>query len=259
MNEISLLPLEKIIEIRQIDLDRPLNPDANLDAILSVEERNRAERYIYARDALRFKHCRAMLRLGLAWYLQEVPQNILLAANSHGKPYHAEDSSLHFNVTHSGGLGLIAFTTLGEVGIDVEENHRDVEALEIAAQNFTGNEAAMVAETRTPQEQARIFLRFWTRKEAVLKAAGCGIPQGLDTVEVSKQPVNIVRFSSAPDGTTESNWRVQDLDLIDGFTGAVAAPAGDWSILLRCVSLEDAVNGFAAVLPREHLVQRERS
>jgi 4'-phosphopantetheinyl transferase len=257
MNDVSPLPPETIIEIWQIDLDRPLNPDANLDTILSMEERNRAERYIFARDALRFKHCRAMLRLGLAWYLQKTPQKILLATNCHGKPHLAEDASLHFNVTHSGGLGLIAFTTLGEVGIDVEAIQRDVEALDIASENFTSNEAAMIAEARTPQDQTSIFLHLWTRKEAVLKAAGCGIPRGLDTVDVSQQPVNIVRFSSAPGGITESCWRVQDLESIDGFTGAIAAPVGDWSILLRPVRLEDVVNCFAVMLPRARLAPRE--
>ncbi|MGA2672910.1 MAG: 4'-phosphopantetheinyl transferase superfamily protein [Terracidiphilus sp.] len=244
------LPPEAIVEIWLIDLDRPLKPEVNLNRILSMEERNRAERYIFARDALRFKLCRSMLRLGLAWYLQEAPQSILLTANCHGKPHLAEGSALHFNVTHSGGLGLIAFTTVGEVGIDVEAIQRDIEALDIASANFTRNETAMIAAARTPQEQASLFLRYWTRKEAVLKAAGCGIPRGLDTVDVSQQPVNLVRFSSAPDNIAEC-WRVQDLESIDGFTGAVAAPAGDWSIQLRPVRYEDVVSGFAAMLPSE--------
>jgi hypothetical protein len=62
--------------------------------------------------------------------------------------------------------------------------------------------------------------------------------------------VNLVRFSSAPDNIAEC-WRVQDLESIDGFTGAVAAPAGDWSIQLRPVRYEDVVSGFAEMLPSE--------
>jgi 4'-phosphopantetheinyl transferase len=214
-----------------------------------MQERSRAERYIFARDARRFKLCRAMLRLGLARYLRVAPQSILLTVNCHGKPHLAEASALHFNVTHSGGLGMIAFTTVGEVGIDAEAIQRDIEALDIASANFTKNEAAMIAAARTPQEQASLFLRFWTRKEAVLKAAGCGIPRGLDTVDVSQQPVNLVRFSSPPDHIAACCWRVQDLESIDGFTVAVAAPAGDWSIQLRPVCYEDAINEVAAMLP----------
>lgn len=236
------LPPEAGIEIWMIDLDRSLNPRVNLNDILSVEERNYAERYIFPRDAFRFRHCRAMLRLGLASYLHEAPREIKLTTNYHGKPRLADHSALYFNVSHSDGLGLIAFTSVGEVGIDVETIQRDVEAVNIAIANFTRNEAALIAAAQTPQEQTGIFLRFWTRKEAVLKAAGCGILRGLDMVDVSQESVNLERLSGAPDEITRCCWRVQDLEPIDGFAGAVAAPAGDWSILQRRISYEDAIN-----------------
>ncbi|MGA2887857.1 MAG: 4'-phosphopantetheinyl transferase superfamily protein [Terracidiphilus sp.] len=239
------LPMEGTIDVWLIDLDRPLGSEVKLDNILSGEERNRAERFIFSRYASRFRLCRAMLRLGLAGYLQQNPQEIVLTANCHGKPRLDANSALHFNVTHSDGLGAIAFTTAGEVGIDVEAYQRDVEALDIANANFTRNEAAMIAEALSPQEQVRIFLRLWTRKEAVLKAAGCGIPYGLDKVDVSQLSVNLVRLIGARSEIPGPCWRVQDLESIDGFAGAIAAPAGDWSILQRAVSYEDVIDGFA--------------
>jgi 4'-phosphopantetheinyl transferase len=248
MNEgfpLRKMPTATTIEVWMIDLDRPLNPAANLDEILSVEERNRAERYLSSRDASRFRVCRAMLRLGLAWYLETTPRKIALATNRHGKPCIAEFSSLNFNVSHSGGLGAIAFTTAGEVGIDVEAIQRNVEALEIATANFTSNEAAMVAAAATPQDQARIFLCLWTRKEAVLKAAGCGLLGGLEGFDVSHGPLDRVRLCSATSDSAESYWRIEDLEPLEGFAGAVAAPAGDWSIHQCSVGWEEAVRGFA--------------
>jgi 4'-phosphopantetheinyl transferase len=248
MNEgfpLRKLPAAGTIEAWMIDLDRPLNSGVNLDEILSVEERKRAERYLFSRDSSRFRLCRAMLRLGLAWYLEKAPQKIALTTNPHGKPCFAESPALHFNVSHSGGLGAIAFTTVGEVGIDVEAMPRDVEAVEIAAAHFTSNEAAMVAAAETPQEQARIFLRFWTRKEAVLKAAGHGLLGGLEGFDVSGGPLDRVRLRSSTDESAESCWRIQDLETMDGFAGAVAAPAGDWSIHPYSVCYEDAIRGFS--------------
>jgi len=247
-------PLRKLqpeagIEIWMIDLDRSSIPGVNLNDILSTEERSHAERYIFPRDAFRFRYCRAMLRLGLASYLHETPQKITLATNCHGKPRLADHSALYFNVSHSAGLGLIAFTSVGEVGIDVETIQRDVEALDIASANFTRNEAALIAAAQTPQEQTDIFLRFWTRKEAVLKAAGCGILRGLDMVDVSQESVNLERLSGAPDEITRCCWRVRDLEPIDGFAGAVAAPAGDWSIRQRRIRYEDAINALVARFP----------
>jgi 4'-phosphopantetheinyl transferase len=252
MNEGSVLrnlPPEATIEIWRIDLDGELDHEAHLDNILSIEERNRAERFIFPRDAHRFRLCRAMLRLGLAGYLEENPQKIALATNRHGKPRLADGSALHFNVMHSEGLGLIAFTAVGEVGIDVEATERDVEALDIASASFTRNEAAVIAAARTPQEQTGIFLRIWTRKEAVLKAAGYGILEGLDTVDVSQPHLNLVRLPCASDERTGICWRVQDLTGIDGFTGAVAAPEGDWMAEQRRVSYADAIHDLNARFP----------
>lgn len=251
MNEgfsLRKLPAPGTIEVWMIDLDSPLNPGANFDEILSAEEQNRADRFLFSRDAFRFRLCRAMLRLGLAGYLEKAPQKIALATNRHGKPCIAECSTLHFNVSHSGGLGAIAFTTAGEVGIDVEAIQRDVEAVEIATANFSRDEAAMVAAAGSPQAQARIFLRLWTRKEAVLKAAGSGLLGGLEGFDVSRGPLDQVRLCYTAGDSAESCWRIQDLDPIDGFAGAVAAPAGDWSIHQYSVGCEEAIGRFAELL-----------
>lgn len=234
------IPTATTIEVWMIDLDEPLNQTTSLDKILSIDEQERAERYLSLKNASRFKLCRAMLRLGLARYLEMAPQAITLVMNPHGKPA-VEGSPLHFNVSHSGGQGVIAFSGIGEVGVDVEALQRDVEALEIAQANFTGSEAAMVAAAKTPQERTSIFLRLWTRKEAVLKAAGCGLLGGLKTFDVSHGPLNRVRFDHATGSSTECCWRVQDLEEIDGFAGALAAPAGDWTLRQRFVSSREAI------------------
>ncbi|MGD0097319.1 MAG: 4'-phosphopantetheinyl transferase superfamily protein [Terracidiphilus sp.] len=240
------LPTPATIEVWTIDLDEPLNQRTNLDDILSADERGRAGRFHSARDASRFRVCRTMLRLGLARYLETTPGKIAFATNRHGKPYIAECPALHFNVSHSGGLGAIAFSNAGEVGIDVEATDRDIEALEIATANFTKREAAMVAAAETAQEQARIFLRLWTRKEAILKAAGSGLLGGLEGVDVSHGPLDRVRC--ATDASADFAWRIEDLRLADGFAGAVSAPAGDWSIEQSSVSFREALGASRLVV-----------
>ena len=145
MNDNS--PLRKLlpdasIDIWIFDLDSSWSLELNFDNLLSDDERSRAGSYVFPKDASRFMLCRAMLRLGLAGYLQQVPRTILLASNCHGKPRLVDHPELHFNVSHSDRLGLIAFTTVGEVGIDAERMQRDVEALEIARTCFTKNESA---------------------------------------------------------------------------------------------------------------------
>ena len=244
MNDNS--PLRKLlpdarIDIWIFDLDSSWSLELNFDNLLSDDERSRAGSYVFPKDASRFMLCRTMLRLGLAGYLQQVPRTISLASNCHGKPRLVDHPELHFNVSHSDRLGLIAFTTVGEVGIDAERMQRDVEALEIARTCFTKNESALVAAAQTPREQTSIFLNLWTRKEAVLKAAGYGISHGVDLVDVSQPPMGQIRLINAPGDLTESCWRVDDLKLVDGFVGAVAAPSGDWIVRNRTVNIEDAI------------------
>ena len=219
------LPREKTIDVWQIQLDSSLNHVLNLDDFLSVEERNRANRFVFAKDAFRFRTCRALVRLGLAWYMRKTPDEVILTTGEYGKPRLTDPSALHFNVTHSGELGLLAFTTIGDVGIDVESVRHNIDALDIASARFTTNEIVLIAAAGMQREQARTFLRLWTRKEAVLKAAGFGILHGLDTVDVSQQSANLVGLKGRYHERSESCWLVKDLELLDGFIGSDCSPA----------------------------------
>ncbi len=240
-------PDQGVIDVWRLQLDTPLNPGLNLDEILSVEERARANRFVSARDASRFRNCRAFLRLGLGWYLNKAPREVVLTSGEYGKPRLADSSGLYFNLTHAQELGLIAFTTMGEVGIDAEAVKHNIDALDIASANFTRNESAMIAAAVTQREQVRIFLRLWTRKEAVLKAAGFGIVRGLDTVDVSQKSAQLEGLKGANGELHVSHWMLRDLKLHDGFIGAIAAPFGDWSVLQWHVCAEElVVNRFQA-------------
>jgi 4'-phosphopantetheinyl transferase len=243
MGDKSIICDEKLqsrIEVWSIDLGGPLNPKTKLDQLLSTEERARARSYIFAKDANRFRMCRAMLRLGLAKYLGRDPRTIELVMNSYGKPYLPEAAGLWFNVSHSGNMGLIAFATVGEVGIDVEARQDGIEVLEIAAANFTYKEQLRIAAAVTQEEQISIFLRLWTRKEAVLKAVGRGIGSGLEMVDVAHESLNLVYLADVGERTAETCWKVMDLELADGYAAALAAPAGEWSVSQRTMNYEIA-------------------
>jgi 4'-phosphopantetheinyl transferase len=233
------LPSSMTVHVWQIQLDDFLKTDRDLDRILSIDERERAERFVFAKDAHRFRYCRAMLRLGLAWYLRVPVEKIDLTMNRHGKPCLREFAGIYFNVTHSAGLAAIAFTAVGEVGIDIEALRTDVDAMEIASANFTSKEASLITKARSKQEQVEIFLRIWTRKEAVLKAAGRGILHGLNTVDVSGHAVSEVKLAGSCGDNADSCWRVHDLNSMKDCAGAVAAPVGDWSIKQWPAGLED--------------------
>ena len=243
------LPAETVIDVWQIDLDEALDAGVKLDAILSPEERARAVRLIYPRGADRYRKGRAMLRMGLGWYLGKHPGKIELVTGWRGKPELAEASALHFNVTHCHEFALIAFTTAGELGVDVEAIDRTVEAQDIANENFTQNEAALIAAAGTPEEQAKVFLSFWTRKEAVLKATGGGLLHGLHTVDVSDEPPGVVELGGEADAGGGSRWLVRDIEGIEGFASAIAAPVGDWVVRQWPIRCGEAIQRLGAKFP----------
>src|SRR3954466_13808448 len=88
---------------------------------LPLEERQRAEAFLRKGAGQRWVAARWALRRTLARYLDRPAARIELEVAEHGKPRLRDDTSgLEFNLTHSGGLALVAVTERRQVGIDVE-------------------------------------------------------------------------------------------------------------------------------------------
>lgn len=141
---------------------------------LSRDERERLGRYRSRESAERYVVTRSLVRIVLAGRLSAVPREVAVSLTGKGKPIVADD--LHFNVSHSGDLILLAVSGDRAVGIDVERR-RDVERVQ-----------ALIDRWLTPRERDDVaawvqrgaglsdaFLRVWSLKEARLKALGVGI------------------------------------------------------------------------------------
>ncbi|WP_148667852.1 4'-phosphopantetheinyl transferase family protein, partial [Mizugakiibacter sediminis] len=91
-----------------------------------------------------------------------------------------------FNLSHAGGLALLAVGRVRALGIDVEAVRPLPDAELLARRCFTPAECLTIAAT-APQRRALAVMTCWTRKEALLKATGdglgrdpCGIHVGAD-------------------------------------------------------------------------------
>jgi 4'-phosphopantetheinyl transferase len=76
-----------------------------------------------------------------------------------------------------------------EVGVDVEASNRRVDFS--IADRFFAPEEARVVKSMAPDERSRIFFRFWTLKEAFIKATGEGLSRPLDSFSFTLEPVRI--------------------------------------------------------------------
>jgi len=223
------LPPQGTIDVWLVPLTSSAEQSVELDCVLSSDERGRSTHFRFLRDAARFRERRAALRIGLSHYLDQPASELVLTTGVFGKPRLAGDSPLRFNLAHSEDLAIMAFTTVGEIGIDLEAvTGADICAESIATAYFTPEEAALVRERRSTDAQARTFLRLWTRKEAVLKAAAYGLSSPLDSIDVASG--NVVSVRSGTNGGIGSRWRVKEIELGVHFIGAVAGPAHDWVV-----------------------------
>ena len=194
--------------------------------LLSDDERQRASRFAFDRDARRYIVARARLRQLLGVRLSVPPQSVAFVYGAHGKPGLARQfahAGLCFNVSHCDDVAVYAFAHGRAVGIDVEAIRVVVDADVIAARLFARreNEAYQALD---PREKPLGFFNCWTRKEAFIKAVGDGLSRPLDRFEVSLapgEPAKLLRVENTPGD--ESGWSLDSLFPAPGYVAAVAS------------------------------------
>lgn len=211
------------VHVWRVSLERSASAVEKLLDTLAPDERQRAQRFHFEHDRLRFVVARGVLRDILGRYLRRPPELIRFAYNEYGKPALAEDESvIRFNVSHSQDAALYACTLGREVGVDIEFLRDDFASLEIAERFFS--EAEMRALGSLPTHlQTQAFFNCWTRKEAYIKALGEGLSHPLDCFAVSLKPQEPARLiSTDKDPSEAARWAIIDLNPFRGYAAAVA-------------------------------------
>jgi 4'-phosphopantetheinyl transferase len=101
-----------------------------------------------------------------------------LIYNYFGKPYTVGNS--FFNISHAGDFVIIAVSEEFEMGIDVEEI-MPITLLDFKL-NMTEFEWKRISSCLENQDEE--FYRYWTQKEAVIKAVGKGLSIPLESFEI---------------------------------------------------------------------------
>src|SRR5690349_17374997 len=137
-----LPPAHPDVRVWLVDLDAD-DTAASL-ALLSADEAARAGRFVFDHHRHRFVAGRAGLRRILANELNASPAELSFTYNASGKPelHSMADSprSLRFNVSHSDRYALVATTTAGAVGVDIERTRPIDDVLSLARTAFSSNE-----------------------------------------------------------------------------------------------------------------------
>lgn len=205
-----------------IQLDELTRDLEGLRDTLSGDEIDRANRFRFERDRVRYVAGRGALRRVLASYTGERPRDVALAYGEFGKPRLATRTDVRFNLAHSTDHALLGVTMSRELGVDIERVH-DISDMESLTKTcFAGEERRQLTAMATSDERLRGFFRGWTRKEAVLKALGSGLSKPLDSFEVSLQNErpSLLRMSGEADAS--QRWRIIHVVPDDACVGAAA-------------------------------------
>lgn len=158
-------------------------------SVLSSEDLEKSKWLKFEKDQNKYLISQGVLRLLLADYININSSKILISRHNKGKPFAKNDKSLFFNMSNSGNLCVYAFTRNSEVGIDIEEKRSLLDLEDLIRKNLTKNEIEYI--NKKPDEKINNFFRFWTMKEAYLKAIGEGMRLTPDKIEFSIEKKNI--------------------------------------------------------------------
>ncbi len=214
--------LKDEVQIWLASLDIPI---LKFQGLLDADEQKRAARFNFDRDRNRFIVRRGILRILSGCYTGVEPENALFSYGKKGKPSLADESNrerIFFNLSHSEGMAIYAFSGRHELGVDIERIRDMTDMAKLVERFFsTGEKARWQELPKSRQKQA--FFHGWTRKEAFIKASGDGLSYPLDGFEVTLAPDESVRLLSIAGNTRETSpWYMQDLTPAFGFAAALA-------------------------------------
>ena len=237
MNEWSFLPPrlklgDSDVHVWLTNLDAFVNDVSSFEPLLAADERQRAARFCFVHDRNRYIIGRGQLRLLLGRYLDCPPTTLKFQYTHYGKPTLTEHPQLHFNVSNAGSYALFGFVLNREIGIDIDLIKSNFDVTDLAVHFFSSQENRHLRSL--PESQRRnAFFSCWTRKEAYIKARGDGLSLPLSQFDVSLLPGEPAQLmATRPEASEASRWKMADLDVPNGYKGALIVEGQDWQLVL---------------------------
>jgi len=213
------------VDIWCVRLDLPEQAVSGFTVLLSDDERTRAGKFASEQKSREFIITRGSLREILGHALHEDPRRFNIDYEAQGRPYlngNEQHSRIHFSVTHSHELALIAMTMDHNIGIDLEKIRTDIEHTGLSRRFFSTAEYQAL-QHYTDAARLRAFFATWTRKEAIIKATGIGIALGLKQFDVSVDPDQPAQLQATRwEQKIRTDWVLTNIDTEPGYIACLA-------------------------------------
>ncbi len=180
------------------------------EQLMNEDERQRHQRFVFAKDRHTHLVTRALVRTVLSRYAPVEPDRWQFEVNAYGRPEIAEPQArygLKFNLSHTAGLVACVVAIDRQVGVDVECIDKQRATLTIAKSVFAAPELADLRSVSKAQHLER-FYAYWTLKEAYIKARGMGLAIPLDKFHFeleASQPRIVIQPSLGDDA---DSWQL---------------------------------------------------
>ena len=205
-----------------LEVDREIL--AQQEDILSDDEWRRVKRFTSAELARRFIVRRGFLRRILGNYLDLRPEEIIFVYGAHGKPFLAPElfSSLQFSLSDSGEMAALVVGLKDPLGIDIERLRP------VKTSGFAELHGSPVRDeehhkgTPAPTDSLTFF-QGWTRREALAKAEGVGLPILSGQSETDGLLVDEPPTATAEGAPSRRSFHSHALTLPAGYVGTLAA------------------------------------
>lgn len=216
MTRVYYYKIDKTLDLRQRD---------DLLALLSREERQRADAFRFKKDFHLYVVGKIMTRKVLAAELDILPQDIKFRIDKYKRPYLdlLQEVYLDFNISHSGEYVVLAVSEKS-VGIDIERI-KSID-LNLATDVFHQEELAYLFQKK--EGELERFFRLWTLKESFIKAVGEGLSFPLKEFYFNFSS-NEIELNILREGTS-GNWFFQEFSVDDDYK------------LAFCICADDKVN-----------------
>ncbi|MGD1911786.1 MAG: 4'-phosphopantetheinyl transferase family protein [Rivularia sp. (in: cyanobacteria)] len=232
--DIKFLPNE--VHIWRENLDNVKSSLEYFTQILSEDELVRAKRFHFQEHQQRFTAARGILRCILGRYFNIEPFEIRFGYEARGKPFleqNLNENNLCFNLSHTQNFALYAVSVNNSIGVDLECIKSNTDVVSLAQRFFSPNEFALI-ESAPQEQQLQLFFRYWTCKEAYLKATGTGLAD-LQKVEISLTPQQPAKLSIP---NISGEWSLVEIQPFSNCAGAICLRHDASRIAVNCLDLQ---------------------
>jgi 4'-phosphopantetheinyl transferase len=223
------------VHVWKIDLESDMTTEEM--AIISDEEKKKVGRLRTLTGRRHALTMRVRLRQLLSRYLRLEPHDVTFSFGEFGKPY-VNNSSVFFNLSHSGNIALVAISLCEDVGIDIEY-WRTIDNIDgLVKRNFSDTEKRQWLSVDKEQQEEKFF-NLWSCKESFIKATGRGLGLGVSRCGFTIKKPHTLQECPLEFGKVDE-WTCVSLDIDDKASA---------SVIIRRQQCETTVYSFDSEIP----------